>query len=95
MTQSDGSGAVYHWAVCGQELPPSMQCAKPNATAAASASTTLGQTNELVAATRVAGGQCSTIGTWRDARGDTYDGPRWIHEYRVALDELAVFDLVG
>ena len=34
-------------------------------------------------------------GTWRDARGDTYEGPRWIHEYRVALDELAVFDLVG
>ena len=29
-------------------------------------------------------------GTWRDARGDTYEGPRWIHEYR-ALDDC-VFD---
>ena len=66
VTAADTAGAVYDWAVCGQELPQSMQCG---------ASDTGGELadpppgGELVAATRRVGTACKTIGTWRDATG--------------------------
>ena len=67
ITAADKSGAVYHVGVCGQELPPSLQC--NSSTAAGRVSSGSNSAADLVAATRVSGGGCSTIGTWEDRSG--------------------------
>ena len=34
-------------------------------------------------------------GRWLGRHDQVYQGPRWLVEYRVALDELATFELLG
>ena len=83
ITASDRQGAVYHWAVCSHELPPVLQCGNHTVTAAGeeaagseeaqagqeAAAGEVGGMAGLVAATRVAHGQCKTIGAWEDKAG--------------------------
>ena len=74
-TASDDEFALYHWGVCGYELPEAYQCA--TATAMADVNDTLhGGDRSPVAATRVADDPtdpskkvCTTIGEWKNADG--------------------------
>ena len=82
VTAADTTGALFHWAICGQELPTTLQCKGGTNTSyhnglpvtyklgSSDQTSKSKDEDELVAATRTdKSGTCSTIGTWMDAAG--------------------------